>query len=326
MFLSARKFPLWIVGLIVCLGVLLPASPADALTVTFDSETVGTKAHEVAIPGVSFYGTPSSYWVIYPGGPDVSGVYSTVTGNILTSSVVAGSRPYSLEVYFDDVHTSVSFKYVGAPAWMPMPSISAVAYFVSDVSWSGFLNFYVPPGGSYWEGEITIPGPVTQLVLSGYGVGFGIDDLVTVPFTPPSGFISDFEAFSVGDPAESIGLFASSPASPGSWTIEQSSGAFVMLDSQFLYSSNCAIPLVFDFAGVTYSEISFNFATDGSAEVKVETWLAGSYVATDSFFGTALGSPSGWYEGLALVTGSTFDRVVVRSNACMGIDYIVGVH
>lgn len=167
------------IALLVAAALVLPGDRASAQSVDFEGYPVGTLGSALNIPGVSFAGSPDNQWLIYPGSPDVNGVFSTVSGHILIDPVADGSSS-ALDITFDSPRASVSFIVVAGHKDGPAPSIFAQADNNGVAGYSGLLALSVPPGGNYYEGEVTIPGPLTHLRLATRQQGFGIDNLTSV--------------------------------------------------------------------------------------------------------------------------------------------------
>lgn len=168
--------------LLASAALVLPENHAGALSANFEGYAVGTVASALSIPGVSFNGQPGHQWVIYPGGADVNGVFSTPSGHILIDPVADGT-PSTLEIVFDSPQSSVSFIVVAGPKGGAYPVISANAYNADVATYSGSLGLSVPSGGNYYEGTVSIPGPMTRLRLHS-DAGFGIDSLTSVGGSP----------------------------------------------------------------------------------------------------------------------------------------------
>ena len=180
---QGRFFQLLVVFALVLSALVLPAAGAHALSTNFEGYPVGTLGSALGIPGVTFAGSPNNQWLIYPGGPDVNGVFSTVSGHILIDPVADGA-PSSLSITFDTPQASVSFILVAGHKDGAAPTIMAVADNNGAPGFNGLLAMSVPPGGNYYESAITIPGPLTHLRLSTDQTGFGIDSLTSIAAGP----------------------------------------------------------------------------------------------------------------------------------------------
>ena len=298
------------------------------MSVNFEGYAVGTLGSALGIPGVTFAGSPDNQWLIYPGGPDIGGVFSTVNGYILIDPV-GDSAPSGLEMYFDTPQDSVSFKFVAGHVASPPANISVSADNAGALGYTGFLPMSVPPGGSYYEGVFTVTGPLTHLVMVTDQSGFGIDDLVSTAATPPGsgGFFTDFEPYAHGTPAEALGIpgaVIGSGFAPGSWQVKPNT-EYATLSGNVLQNTQCdaALNIALDRA---YTEVSFRFGVEPTAAVvKLDGWMGepgpGSLVFSHDFYGAPLGSPTGMLEGVASTSGIAFDHLIIYSpGGCLAID------
>lgn len=174
-----RLFQTIAAAALVVSAALMPGDRASAQSTGFEGYPVGTLGSTLGIPGVSFHGSPDNQWVIYPGGYDVNGVFSTVSGHILIDPIASGQPTSSLVIEFDSVQPSVSFKLVAGHKDGGVPTITAVADNNGAPVYNNVLSIGVPPGSNYYAGTYTIPGPLTRIELTSNQSGFGIDDLNT---------------------------------------------------------------------------------------------------------------------------------------------------
>ncbi len=149
-----------------------------------------------------------------------------------------------------------------------------------------------------------------------------------------SAFDTGFEEDDLNTPAEEIilpGFTLSSPSIPGSWTVQNNDGDYVLLSDHILKAQNCDAALIMAFESPQVI-LDFNFGLGRNITgpplvgvVKVDGWLgkpgSGTLQFSQNHFGEDLGSPESLLEGTVMLAGPAFDHIVLYApGGCLAID------